>query len=94
MPGLRKSGDVTLKKGIFNGDSTMWDWLNDTKMNTTKRQTVTISLLDEDGKPAQTWEVANAWPKTITVEGFKSDATTPAIETLVLANEGVTLKGK
>lgn len=63
MPGLRKSGDVTLKKGIFNGDSTMWDWLNDTKMNTTKRQTVTISLLDEDGKPAQTWEVANAWPK-------------------------------
>lgn len=94
MPGLRKSGDVTLKKGIFIGDSTMWDWLNDTKMNTTKRQTVTISLLDEDGNPAQTWEVANAWPKKITVEGFKSDATTPAIETLVLANEGVTLKGK
>lgn len=92
MPGLRKSSDVTLKKGIFNGDSKMWDWLNTTKMNTIKRQTVTISLLDESGSPVQTWEVANAWPKKITVEGFKADSTTPAIETLVLANEGVTLK--
>lgn len=92
MPGLRKSSDVTLKKGMFKGDSKMWDWLNSTKMNTIKRETVTISLLDEAGSPVQTWEVANAWPKKLTVEGFKSDATTAAIETLVLANEGVTVK--
>lgn len=92
MPGLRKSSDVTLKKGMFKGESKMWDWLNSTKMNTIKRETVTISLLDEAGSPVQTWEVANAWPKKLTVEGFKSDATTPAIETLVLANEGVTVK--
>lgn len=94
MPGLRKSSDVTLKKGIFKGDSKMWDWLNSVNMNTIKRETVTISLLDESGSPVQTWEVANAWPKKITVEGFKSDANSPAIETLVLANEGVTLKKK
>ena len=92
MPGRRKSSDVTLKKGLFKGDSKMWDWLNSTKMNTIKRETVTISLLDEGGNPVQTWEVTNAWPKKLTVEGFKSDSTTPAIETLVLANEGVTLK--
>lgn len=92
MPGLRKSSDVTLKKGMFKGDSKMWDWLNSTKMNTIKRETVTISLLDEVGSPVQTWEVVNAWPKKLTVEGFKSDATPPTIETLVLANEGVTVK--
>ena len=72
----------------------MWDWLNSVNMNIIKRETVTISLLDESGEPVQTWEVANAWPKKITVEGFKADSNTPAIETLVLANEGVTLKKK
>ena len=55
-------------------------------------ETVTISLLDESGSPVKTWEVANAWPKKITVEGFKSDANSPAMETLILAHEGVTVK--
>ena len=86
MPGMRKASDVTLKKGIFKDDKAMWDWINSIKLNTIKRATVTISLLDESGKPVKTWELTNAWPKKITVEGFK------AIETLILAHEGVTVK--
>ena len=58
----------------------------------TIRATVTISLLDESGSPVKTWELANAWPKKITVEGFKADGNTAAIETLILAHEGVTVK--
>lgn len=92
MPGMRKAGDVTLKKGVFKDDKAMWDWINGIKLNTIKRATVTISLLDESGNPVKTWEVANAWPKKITVEGFKADGNTAAIETLVLAHEGVTVK--
>ncbi|MCL3854040.1 MULTISPECIES: phage tail protein [Parabacteroides] len=92
MPGLRKSGDVTLKKGIFKDEKAMWDWFNKVKQNIIQRETVTISLLDESGSPVKTWEVTNAWPKKITVEGFKSDSNSPSMETLVLANEGVTVK--
>ncbi len=92
MPGLRKASDVTLKKGIFKDDNAMWDWINSIKLNTIKRATVTISLLDESGKPVKTWELTNAWPKKITVEGFKADGNTAAIETLILAHEGVTVK--
>ncbi|KKB50615.1 phage tail protein [Parabacteroides gordonii] len=93
MPGLRKSGDITLKKGIFSGDQAMWNWINSVKMNTVKRQTVTISLLDQEGSPAQTWTLTNAWPKKITVEGFKADGNTASMETLILAHEGITIAG-
>jgi phage tail-like protein len=92
MPGMRKTSDVTLKKGIFKDDKAMWNWINSIKLNTIKRATVTISLLDESGSPVKTWELANAWPKKITVEGFKADGNTAAIETLILAHEGVTVK--
>ena len=92
MPGMRKASDVTLKKGIFKDDKAMWDWINSIKLNTIKRATVTISLLDESGKPVKTWELTNAWPKKITVEGFKADGNTAAIETLILAHDGVTVK--
>lgn len=92
MPGMKKASDVTLKKGIFKDDKAMWDWINSIKLNTIKRATVTISLLDESGKPVKTWELTNAWPKKITVEGFKADGNTAAIETLILAHEGVTVK--
>lgn len=91
MPGLRKVSDVTLKKGMFKDDKAMWDWLNQVKLNTIERKTVTISLLDESGSPVKTWQLTNAWPKKITIEGFKSDGNTVAIETLVLTHEGVTL---
>ncbi len=94
MPGLRKAGEVTLKKGIFKDDKAMWDWINKVKLNTIQRETVTINLLDESGSPVKTWEVVNAWPKKITVEGFKADGNTAAIETLVLAHEGVNISKK
>lgn len=91
MPGLKKTNDITLKKGIFKSDQKMWTWINSVKLNTVKRQTVTISLLDESGAPAQTWTLTNAWPKKITVEGFKADTGSAAMETLILAHEGVTV---
>lgn len=27
MPGLRKSGDLTIKKGIFKDDKALWEWV-------------------------------------------------------------------
>lgn len=92
MPGLRKVSDVTLKKGIFKGDKALWNWLNSVKLNTIERKVVTISLLDEANSPVTTWELTNAWPKKITIEGFKADGNTAAIETLILAHEGITIK--
>lgn len=92
MPGLRKSGDITLKKGIFISDKKFWSWIGEIKLNTIKRRSVTISLLDETDKPAFTWKLTNAWPKKITVEGFKADGNNVAMETLILIHEGITVE--
>src|SRR5437868_12084187 len=47
MPGLGKVGNVTMRKGTFVNDNQFWDWYNEIKMNTIKRRTVVVNLLDE-----------------------------------------------
>jgi len=92
MPGLKKSGNVTMKKGVYKGDNKFWDWFNEIKMNTIKRVPVTISLLDEEGAPTMVWTLANAWPTKITGTDLKSDGNEVAIETIEIVHEGVTIE--
>ncbi|MGB6034933.1 MAG: phage tail protein [Cryomorphaceae bacterium] len=89
MPGLSKSGNVTLKKGVFKKDNNFMEWYDAIKMNTVKRETVTIQLSDEQGNPTMTWKLLNAWPMKISALDFLSDEV--AIETLELAHEGFTI---
>ncbi len=91
MPGIAKTGNVTLKKGIFVNDNNFWKWYDAIKMNTIKRETVVIQLLDESAKPTMTWTLSNAWPTKITGTDLKSDANEVAVETLELAHEGLTI---
>jgi len=87
MPGLSKTGNVTLKKGVFAKDNNFWNWLNQINMNTIKRETVVIKLLDEGGKPTMTWTLYNAWPCKITGTDLKSDGNEVAVETIEIAHE-------
>ncbi len=91
LPGIVKTGNVTLKKGIFVNDNNFWKWYDAIKMNTIKRETVVIQLLDESAKPTMTWTLSNAWPTKITGTDMKSDANEVAVETLELAHEGLTI---
>jgi phage tail-like protein len=94
MPGIKKTGNVTLKKGVFVKDNGFWDWFNKIKMNTIERQTVVISLLDEGGTPTMVWTLANAWPTKITGTDMKSDGNEIAVETIEIAHEGLTIDNK
>jgi len=91
MPGIKKSGNITMKKGVFKSDNKFWDWFNQIKMNTIKRIPITISLLDEAGKPTMVWTVANAWPTKITGTDLKSDGNEVAVESIEIAHEGITI---
>lgn len=91
MPGIRKYSDVTLKKGIFKGDNKFWDWFNEIKMNTVQRKPVTISLMDERGHPTMVWTLANAWPTKVTSTDLKAAGNEVAVETIVIAHEGLTI---
>lgn len=89
MPGIQKFSNVTLKKGMFKGDKNLWDKYNLLKMNTYKRATITISLLDESQAVAMSWTLTNAFPTKITVTDMKSDGNEVAVETMELAHEGL-----
>ena len=92
MPGISKTGNVTLKRGVFVNDTNFWKWYDAIKMNLIKRETVTIQLLDESGSPTMTWTLQNAWPTKIIGTDMKSDANEVAVESMELAHEGLTIK--
>jgi phage tail-like protein len=91
MSGLKKYGNITLKRGVMAGDNEYFDWLKEIKMNKPERRDITISLLNEDHAPVMVWKVLNAWPTKITSPDLKASGNETAIETLELAHEGVSL---
>lgn len=92
MPGIQKTDNVTLKKGVFVKDNQFFSWYNNIKMNTIKRETVTIKLLDETGKPTMTWILKNAWPTKITSTDLESDGNEVAVEAIEIAHEGLVIE--
>ncbi len=91
MPGIKKFGNITMKKGTFKSDNKFWDWYKTIKMNTIKRIPVTISLLDEKGAPTMVWTLTNAWPTKISGTDLKSDGNEVAVETIEISHEGLTI---
>jgi phage tail-like protein len=94
MPGIAKYGNVTMKKGVFVNDNSFINWQKEIMMNTIKRRTVLIKLLDEEGALIMQWQLNNAWPRKITSTNLKSDGNEVAVETIEIAHEGVTITPK
>jgi phage tail-like protein len=90
MTGIKKFGDITLKKGKFKADNKFWEWFNMIKMNNCDHKTATISLLDESGNKVMTWTLKNAWPTKITVTEQKTGGSEATVETLLISHEGLT----
>jgi phage tail-like protein len=92
MPGLKKNGNVTMKKGVYKSDNKFWDWYSQIKLNTIKRVPVTISLLDETGAPTMVWTLTNAFPVKITSTDLQAEGNEVAIETIEIAHEGLVIE--
>jgi phage tail-like protein len=91
IPGLKKYGNVTMKRGIIAKENGFWDWWSTIRAGTFERRTVTISLLNEEHKAVMVWAIDRAWP--VKVEGPSLNATGNeiAIETVEFAHEGLTV---
>jgi phage tail-like protein len=92
FPGMQTYGDLTLKRGVFAGDNEFYAWWNTVALNTVERRDITISLLNESHEPVVVWKVKNAWPTKVTSTDLNSTGTDVAVETLVLAHEGLTME--
>ncbi|MFD2934925.1 phage tail protein [Spirosoma flavum] len=92
MPGIAKTGNITLKKGVFAKDNKFWTWYSTIKLNTIKRETVVISLMDEGGADTMVWTLTNAFPVKISGTDLKSDGNEVAVETIEIAYETIVIK--
>jgi len=94
FPGRWKFGNLTLKKGIATDGQTLYDWVQDMvkKANTGQFTThnVTITLYDLKGEKAlRTWTFQDAYPMKWSSSALSADQNAIAIETLVLAHQGL-----
>ena len=87
LPGLRKHGNITLKRGVVDATD-MFDWIQ--KVTTGKefrKENLTITLLNEAGEDGPKWQVKNCWPVKYSVSDFKGTGNEVLMETLEIAHE-------
>lgn len=89
IPGIHRYSTLQLKKGTFFLNNKLLDWLDTIRLNINQRESMIISLLDEEGNPVMVCKVTSAWPINVTGVSLKSDGNEVAIEQLDLAYEGV-----
>ena len=94
MPGMKKYGNLTLKRGVFASDNEYYAWVQEIALNKIERRDIIISLLNEEHAPVMTWKVINAWPTKLTSPDLKASANEAAIESIEIAHEGITIENK
>jgi phage tail-like protein len=94
MPGMQKFTNITLKRGIFQGDNDYFNWWNTVALNTIERRDVVISLLNENHEPVVVFKVKNAWPVKVQSTDLKADGNEVAIESLEIAHEGLVIQNE
>lgn len=92
MPGMRKFGNITLKRGIVKSDNEFFRWLSTIKLNQVERRNIVISLLNETHEPVMTWVAHNAFPVKVEGPQLKASGNEVAIESIELAHEGLSLE--
>lgn len=88
LPGLNKFGNITLKRGITDSMD-LYNWYKDILAGKTRRETVAIIVLDEEGKDKARFQITDAWPSKYDPMDLNAKGNDVSIETLELVNEGV-----
>ncbi|WP_040152829.1 phage tail protein [Photorhabdus sp. RM96S] len=93
MPGQRQSINITLRKGVFPGDTKLFDWINSIQLNQVEKKDIAISLTNEAGTEIlMTWNVANAFPTSFTSPSFDATSNEIAVQEIALTADRVTIQ--
>lgn len=91
MPGIIKSGNVTLKRGLFKNDTNFKNWVKKLKMNTIERRTISIKLIIEAENINTEWRLISAYPVKMTNTNLQTDANEVLVDTLEIKHEGLVI---
>ena len=89
MPGVKKSGNLIPKKGVFANEDLYQSLISKIALNTYKRMTVVIRLLDENAEPRITWQINNAFPLKYSSTDMNSESSEAAIESIEFSHQGI-----
>jgi len=90
IPGLRKYGNITLKRG-FTQNRELWEWRKSTIDGVTERKSGAIVLLDEARNEALRWQFAEGWIAKWEGPTLNATANEAAIESMEVAVEDLRL---
>jgi phage tail-like protein len=76
---------------MFKDGKAFSDFYIKEKIDNVVRQTVVITLLDEDNNATMKWTLKNVYFTKITGANIISDTTEGLVETMELAHEGLTI---
>jgi len=89
IPGRVTYASVTLRYGLTSSHE-LWDWLMTAVEGRVSRRNVSIVMLDSSGTTeVLRWNLINAWPQEWYGAPLDAMSRELAIETLVLAHEGL-----
>ena len=84
MPGRPSTTDAVLKKGMFRGDTFLFEWFQG-NLTELVRKDVTICLLNEYHIPEIIWILSNAFPVKIESSTLNSTDSAVAVESVTLS---------
>lgn len=96
IPGLTRSGDITLRRGLSR-DQTLELWyaqifdltgVTNLPPDPAFRRPLTIDVIKRGGVIAKSYTIFRCWPKSYTPGDFQAMESALAIEEVVLGNEG------
>jgi phage tail-like protein len=88
LPGKTKYSDIQLKWGMTD-DTDLYDWHRDVIRGNIERKNGSIVVLDRKGEEVARWNFVRAWPTKWDGPDLNAEGNDIAIETLVLAHEGI-----
>jgi phage tail-like protein len=90
LPGLRKYGNISLKRG-YTQNRELWNWRKTTIDGVTERKAGAVILRNEAGDPALRWEFREGWVSKYEGPALKATANEAAMESIEIAVEDVAL---
>ncbi len=90
LAGLTKHGNLVLKWGItFSMELYLWRKAVEQGKIDSVRKTISVILVDEEGKDAARWAFGNAWPSKYKAPDMNAKGNDVAIELLEIAFESM-----
>ncbi len=88
LPGLKRTSNITLKRGII-GELDVYQWVLAGARGAVSRRDGAIILRDEQRREVMRWKFTRAWASKYIGPTLQGDSNTVAIEAIEICHEGL-----